>query len=160
MPIPAPILPDQLLWGHRVGIERVALRMTSAAATEVVGAIVSGPKRVRWVNVYKSAASDPGINATLRAGFANVAGTAEVEIWANQAVPTSGNPSSGVQLAPTPGQAGADNISEVYPIFFVEMDNPDTDSMDLMFELVYTMPIDAENQALNGEASVAKMSFT
>lgn len=160
MPIPAPILPEQLLWGHRVGVERVNLRITSAAASELALAIVSGPKRVLWVNVYKTPASDAGINATLSCVLSQPDLSSDVQIFAGQAVPQSGNPGTPIQLAPIAGSAGASNISEDYSILVIELTNPDTDAMDLLFEVVYVPALTAENETITADASIAKMGFT
>ena len=160
MPIPAPILPDQLLWGHRVGVERARLRITSAAATQTDFVIISGPKRILWVNVYKTPDSDAGVNATLDCIILRPDLSSDVTIFSGQAVPQSGNPGTPVQLAPSPGTAGAANISEAFSILVIEMTNPDTDAMDLLFEVVYVPALTAENQTITADASIAKMEFT
>lgn len=160
MPIPAPILPEQLLWGHRVGVERVNLRLTSAAASDLALAIITGSKRILWVNVYKTPLSDTGVNVTLDCIISQPDLSSDVTIFSGQAVPQSGNPGTPVQLAPSPGTAGAANISQAFSILVIEMTNPDTDAMDLLFEVVYVPALTAENETITADASIAKMGFT
>ena len=159
MPIPAPILPEQLLYGHRVGVERATYRMVSAATTEVGLVLASGPKKLLRLNVWKTPLSDAGINATFDLELTSVSSIDTLPIFTGQAVPTSGNPASGVQLVPAAGTPAAENISANYPVVAFVLHNPDNDSMDLCFELVYVSPVSDENETISGDASIVKMEF-
>jgi len=158
MPIPAPILPEQLLYGHRVGVERATYRMTSAATTEYGVVIVSGPKKILWLNVWKTLWSDPGANATFDMHVVTVSGTG-IPIFTGQRIPASANPAAGVQFTPAAGTPAAENIGANYPVVAFTLDNPDNDAMDLCFELVYVSPVSDENETISGDASIVKMEF-
>jgi len=160
MPIPEPVLPEQLLYGHRVGVERATFRITSADTNAVGAVIISGPKRLLWLNVYKTPSSDTGANATFDFDLVSPDTTSMTHIFTGQSIPASGNPGTGTQYTPAPGTAGAENISGQHSVAVLTLSNPDNDSLDLLFEVVYVSPVSDVNTSITSDASIVKMGFS
>jgi len=160
MPIPEPVLPEQLLWGHRVGVERATFRITSADTNAVGSVIISGPKRILWLNVYKTPLSDTGVNATFDFDLMSPDTASTTHIFTGQAIPASGNPATGQQFTPAADTPAAENISELYSVAVLTVNNPDNDSLDLCFEVVYVSPVSDVNTSITSDASIVKMGFS
>lgn len=152
MPLPAPILPSELQWGYRNGVERHSFRITSAAATEQYIFICTGSKRLLALNVINVSAP-LGANATILCAATTSGGTNSVTLVSEQALTASA-----AHYVPDT-VSGLANISRSRNVFGVFIDNPDTDALDLLCELVWVPAADSSNTAIDSQASVTAMNF-
>lgn len=152
MPAPNPLLPSDLQWGYRNGVERHSFRITSAAANEVYSFICTGSKRLLALNVI-NVSTPAGANATVTVAATTSGGTGSQVLISEQALTASA-----AQYVPDTN-AGLDNISRTRNVFGVIIDNPDTDSLDLLCELVWVPAADSSNTAIDSQASVTAMTF-
>lgn len=157
MPLPNPIVPSELQWAYRSGVERVCLRITTSAATDTQVAIAAGSKRIHQVTLV-NLTQGAGVNATfdLSAVDPSPGGDTDV-LWSGQVVPAGPVPVT--QLIPAAGTTAGSNIDKNFLLFVLDLDNPDTDSLDLMVEIVYTPVADGSNVAVDADATVAAMTW-
>jgi len=152
MPAPNPLLPSDLQWGYRNGVERHSFRITSAAANEVYSLICTGSKRLLALNVI-NASAPLGANATIGCAASTSSGSNALTLIGPQALTASA-----AQYLPDTNNGRA-NIPRTRNVFVVVIDNPDTDALDLLCELVWVPAADSSNTAIDSQASVTAMTF-
>lgn len=152
MPAPNPLLPSDIQWGYRSGVERHSFRITSAAATETYMFICTGSKRLLALNVINVSAP-LGTNATILCVAITSGGTNSVTLVSEQALTASA-----AQYVPDT-VSGLANVSRSRNVFGVIINNPDTDALDLLCELVWVPAADSSNTAIDSQASVTAMNF-
>jgi hypothetical protein len=158
MPLPAPILPSELQWSYRNGVERHTCRIATSAASEQYKFICTGPKRIRYINVLNLTTPD-GINAEFALTASNAALDDSITITSNQPIPAGPGAGAAVQVIPSTALPGGQNISENYMAMLLELTNPDTDTLDILFEIVYVPTADNGNIAIDDDASVTAMRY-
>jgi hypothetical protein len=152
MPAPNPLLPSDIQWGYRSGVERHSFRITTAAAQEDFAIVCSGSKRVLALNVM-NVSTPLGANATISClSLTSLLMGGQVVITA-QALPVTA-----AQYVPNT-QHGMGNISKTKTVLGVQVLNPDTDALDLLCELVWVPAADSSNTAIDSQASVTAMTF-
>jgi hypothetical protein len=152
MPAPNPLLPSDIQWGYRSGVERHSFRIQTAAASDSYVFICTGSKRLLALNVI-NASTPLGTNATLQASASTSAGSNSVVLISEQALPTQA-----AQYVPDT-ISGRANVSRSRNLFGVIIDNPDTDALDLLCEMVWVPAADSSNTAIDSQASVTAMTF-
>jgi len=152
MPLPAPILPSELQWGYRSGVERHSFRITTAAAADEYSFICTGSKRLLALNVI-NASTPLGANATVTVVAATSGITNLQTLISAQALTASA-----AQYVPDTDNGRA-NVGRTRNVFIVPIDNPDTDALDLLCELVWVPAADSGNIAIDSQASVTAMTF-
>ena len=152
MPAPNPLLPSDIQWGYRSGVERHSFRITTAAAQEDFAIICSGSKRILALNVM-NISTPLGANATISClSLTSLLLGGQVVISA-QALPVTA-----AQYVPNTTH-GRRNIAASKTVIGVQVMNPDTDALDLLCELVWVPAADSSNTAIDSQASVTAMTF-
>lgn len=152
MPAPNPLLPSDIQWGYRSGVERHSFRIQTAAASDSYAFICTGSKRLLALNVI-NASTPLGTNATIGARAITSGGTNPVVLVTAQALPAQA-----AQYLPDT-VSGLANVSRSRNVFVVTIDNPDTDALDLLCEMVWVPAADSSNTAIDSQASVTAMNF-
>lgn len=157
MPLPNPIVPSELQWAYRSGVERVCMRLTTSAANDSQFAMAAGAKRIHQLTLW-NLSSGQGANATFDVKIGDPSPGGDVEtLWNGQVIPAGPVPVT--QLFPAAGTTAAGNFAKNFLAFRLDLDNPDTDSLDLLVEIVYTPVADSSNVAVDADATVAAMTW-